>query len=163
MVAATYTNCADIVQADYDGPESILKLAQKLGLVSKDNDGPKCPHCEHPMTLHEDEEKVDGYVWRCKRTAIIENRKRKCNSSRSIRSEWLASRSHLSLRNVMLFARYWVQGLSHNVIKAECRISSTNASSKMTKKFVELLRVRFIDQMEPIGGKGKTVSCKSYM
>ena len=64
-----------------------------------------CGSCNLPMHLTNYAQNVDGKRWKC----------RACNTTRSIRYQSFFSRSHLSLRQIIVFLYCWCPDLPLNV------------------------------------------------
>jgi len=73
-----------------------------------------CKSCNLPMHLTNYAQNVDGKRWKC----------RACNTTRSIRYQSFFSRSHLSLRQIIVFLYCWCPDLPLNVCIHEAAIDS---------------------------------------
>lgn len=128
----------------------LIKKLMEFGALAKEGDK-KCIK-GHLMSIRSENQSLDKYKWSC--SQYMEGKR--CGYSQSLRSGTFFFKSKLTFEQIMIFARYWVNNCSLNLIKEEIEVNGSTAVD-YNNFFREICIEFMLRKAEKIGGVGHTV------
>jgi hypothetical protein len=102
-------------------PIAVVEQLQSWDLIAKLNTL-KCIN-NHFLILTENRDYADGFVWLCRKSASISNRKVKCDFRQLLRKNTFFHKSHLSICKIVIFSYLWTENVSQLFIQKQIDIA----------------------------------------